>query len=153
MLRLRRSAFVLAASIAASLALIGCGGDKTAAKLASVGATTVSTTRPSAPSSTSTATTRAGATIIVTTTTATTTTTTRSGGVVTTTAAGAPASVAGPATGNDCPAGYPVKGNISSTDRIYHVKGSSSSYDATKPEVCFATPAAAEAAGFRASKT
>jgi hypothetical protein len=48
-----------------------------------------------------------------------------------------------------CPNGYPVKGNASS--RIYHVPGSSS-YDQTIPEFCFASSAAAEAAGFRAPK-
>jgi micrococcal nuclease len=54
--------------------------------------------------------------------------------------------------GADCPATYPIKGDISSAtgDRIYHVPGSQS-YAVTQPEACFATPTDAEAAGFRAS--
>lgn len=49
----------------------------------------------------------------------------------------------------DCPEGFPVKGNASS--KIYHVPGGRS-YDATEPEICFATEAEAEAAGYRAAK-
>ncbi|GEM_PF-264178 len=46
----------------------------------------------------------------------------------------------------------PVKGNHSSSgDWIYHVP-SGRYYDVTNPEECFATPAEAEAAGYRASK-
>ncbi|MDO8147519.1 HNH endonuclease family protein [Isoptericola sp. b515] len=45
-----------------------------------------------------------------------------------------------------------VKGNINSEgEHIYHVPGGRF-YDVTVPERCFATPAGAEAAGFRASK-
>lgn len=51
--------------------------------------------------------------------------------------------------GYDCPSGFPVKGNADSG--IYHVKGGQY-YSRTKPEECFTTPAAAEAAGYRASK-
>lgn len=51
-----------------------------------------------------------------------------------------------PATRNTCPPGYPVKGNAGS--KIYHVFGGAS-YNVTNPETCFATPADAEAAGFR----
>jgi hypothetical protein len=50
----------------------------------------------------------------------------------------------------DCPPDYPIKGNGSS--RIYHVPGGGS-YDATVPELCFATPDDAESAGFRAART
>ncbi len=45
----------------------------------------------------------------------------------------------------EAPAGYPIKGNASSM--LYHVPDSPS-YGATVPEVWFATPEAAEAAGF-----
>ncbi|PTQ50947.1 MAG: hypothetical protein HSCHL_2036 [Hydrogenibacillus schlegelii] len=54
--------------------------------------------------------------------------------------------------GYDCPAGYPIKGNINSKgEKIYHVPGGQF-YDKTKPEMCFKTPGDAEKAGFRASK-
>jgi hypothetical protein len=63
-----------------------------------------------------------------------------------------PAAPGGPSAqpqGSDCPAASPIKGNISASgERIYHAPGGSS-YRATRPEVCFATPAEAEAAGFR----
>jgi hypothetical protein len=49
----------------------------------------------------------------------------------------------------DCPSYAPIKGNQSSM--IYHKPGQAY-YDATSPEECFATPAAAEAAGYRAAK-
>jgi hypothetical protein len=45
-----------------------------------------------------------------------------------------------------CPPAYPIKGNASS--QIYHVPGSHS-YQATIPELCFASVEAATAAGFR----
>ncbi len=51
--------------------------------------------------------------------------------------------------GYDCPAGYPIKGNADSG--IYHVPGGQY-YSRTKPEDCFSTEAAAQAAGYRASK-
>jgi hypothetical protein len=51
---------------------------------------------------------------------------------------------------SECAEGYPIKGNASSM--IYHVPGSSS-YDRTIPEMCFATEADAEAAGYRPSKS
>lgn len=51
--------------------------------------------------------------------------------------------------GSDCPASSPIKGNISASgEQIYHVPGGSS-YRATRPEACFASPQEAEAAGFR----
>lgn len=48
-----------------------------------------------------------------------------------------------------CPSGYPIKGNASS--RIYHLPGGQY-YERTNPEQCFASTAAARAAGYRASK-
>ncbi len=45
----------------------------------------------------------------------------------------------------EAPEGFPIKGNDSS--KLYHVPGSSH-YDRTEAEVWFATPEAAEAAGF-----
>jgi hypothetical protein len=50
---------------------------------------------------------------------------------------------------HDCPPAFPIKGNARS--HIYHVPGSAS-YELTMPNICFATEAAAEAAGFRATK-
>ncbi len=49
----------------------------------------------------------------------------------------------------DCPEDYPIKGNA--TSRIYHQPGESS-YDATIPEMCFATAEIAESMGFRPRK-
>jgi hypothetical protein len=49
-----------------------------------------------------------------------------------------------------CPPDFPVKGNAQSM--IYHMP-QSSVYDRTIPEFCFATAEAAEAAGFRASRS
>lgn len=48
-----------------------------------------------------------------------------------------------------CPPDYPIKGNQQSL--IYHEPGQSS-YPATIPEFCFASPEAAEAAGYRHSR-
>lgn len=70
-----------------------------------------------------------------------------------------PAPVATPVTGGQgsappvgdgtCPDGYPIKGNDSSSgDFIYHMPGQQA-YSRTKPEQCFATEAAAQAAGYR----
>ena len=64
---------------------------------------------------------------------------------------------AGPAVGGavppiseeHCPPNAPIKGNESSG--IYHMPDDAY-YDATHPEVCFATPQAAEAAGYRAAE-
>jgi endonuclease YncB( thermonuclease family) len=53
--------------------------------------------------------------------------------------------------GNSCPASAPIKGNQGSPDWIYHRPGQGS-YDVTTPEECFATGAAAEAAGYRAAR-
>jgi large subunit ribosomal protein L17 len=47
---------------------------------------------------------------------------------------------------NEAPEGFPIKGNEDS--KLYHVPGSSH-YDRTVAEVWFATPEAAEAAGFQ----
>jgi hypothetical protein len=49
-----------------------------------------------------------------------------------------------------CPDGYPVKAKQSS--QIYHVPGGRF-YDRTVPDRCYADPAAAEADGYRASKS
>lgn len=49
----------------------------------------------------------------------------------------------------DCPASHPIKGNANSM--IYHVPGGQY-YGVTKPEECFATESAAQAAGYRASR-
>lgn len=59
-----------------------------------------------------------------------------------------------PATRDNCPSAYPVKGNKTtrhSKDWIYHVPGGRY-YAVTDPEQCFVTPRAAELAGYRASK-
>jgi len=50
--------------------------------------------------------------------------------------------------GMNCPASHPIKGNRSSM--IYHQPGGEF-YAQTRPEDCFASPADAEAAGYRAS--
>jgi hypothetical protein len=60
---------------------------------------------------------------------------------------------AAPATKDDCPSGYPIKGNQTTrhtTDWIYHVPGGNY-YAVTDPEECFATETAAVAWGYRAS--
>lgn len=49
----------------------------------------------------------------------------------------------------NCPSWAPIKGNASS--HIFHRPGQQF-YTRTKPEICFTTPAAAIAAGYRASK-
>jgi anti-sigma-K factor RskA len=48
-----------------------------------------------------------------------------------------------------CPEGYPVKAKLAS--RIYHVPGGTS-YPRTTPDRCYASPADAEADGFRPAK-
>ena len=54
-----------------------------------------------------------------------------------------------PISEQDCPPSAPIKGNDSSSgELIYHTR-SSATYDATYPEECFATEAAAQAAGYR----
>lgn len=63
-----------------------------------------------------------------------------------------PGGKAAPLNKDDCPPTHPIKGNQGSrsTDTwIYHPPGSGS-YNVTDPEECFDTPAAAEAAGYRA---
>ena len=50
---------------------------------------------------------------------------------------------------HDCPPEFPIKGNANS--RIYHLPGGGS-YNATIPNICFASEEAAEAAGFRPPK-
>ena len=44
-----------------------------------------------------------------------------------------------------------IKGNISSSSKIYHMPGGAF-YDRTNPEMCFDTEAQAQAAGFRKSQ-
>jgi trigger factor len=56
--------------------------------------------------------------------------------------------VAGDGT-SDCPNGFPLKGNASSM--LYHAPGTPS-YDATVPEMCFASDEDAVAAGYKPSK-
>jgi len=55
--------------------------------------------------------------------------------------------------GNDYVPGQPclIKGNISGSNRIYHIKGGAS-YEKTTPEKCFSTEAEAVVAGFRKAK-
>ncbi len=54
--------------------------------------------------------------------------------------------------GYDCPAEYPIKGNINSKgEHIYHSPGGAF-YSRTKPERCFATAGDAQATGFRPSQ-
>lgn len=53
--------------------------------------------------------------------------------------------------GRDCPASAPIKGNRGSNGWIYHQPWNQY-YSVTVPEECFATAAAAEAAGYRAAK-
>ncbi|MFJ2617912.1 hypothetical protein [Glutamicibacter sp. NPDC087344] len=55
--------------------------------------------------------------------------------------------------GYNCPAGYPVKGNRTGSNKEwkYHVKGGQF-YDRTKPEECFKNTSDARKAGYRASK-
>jgi hypothetical protein len=50
---------------------------------------------------------------------------------------------------HECPEEFPIKGNANS--KIYHLP-SGASYNATIPNICFATEEAAEAAGFHAAK-
>src|SRR5215216_810886 len=73
----------------------------------------------------------------------------------TTSASASASATAGPSGGvppiseQDCPPSAPIKGNDSSSgELIYHTR-SSATYDATYPEECFATEAAAQAAGYR----
>lgn len=48
----------------------------------------------------------------------------------------------------ECPPDRPIKGNIGSSGKVYHVPGSAN-YAATVAEECFATDVDAEAAGYR----
>lgn len=61
----------------------------------------------------------------------------------------APGGSAQPVSENDCPSSHPIKGNEDSG--IYHPP-SGGSYSVTNPEVCFASPGAAEAAGYSAAQ-
>ncbi|WP_258142560.1 hypothetical protein [Arthrobacter sp. MYb227] len=57
------------------------------------------------------------------------------------------------AKGKNCPAGYPVKGNKTGSNKEwkYHVRGGAF-YNRTIPEQCFKTTSDARKAGYRASK-
>ena len=54
-----------------------------------------------------------------------------------------------PISEHDCPPSAPIKGNDSSSGELIYYTRSSATYDATYPEECFATEAAARAAGYR----
>lgn len=53
--------------------------------------------------------------------------------------------------GRDCPVGYPLKGKGKGTTRLYHVPGGAW-YPRVAPDRCFATEAAARAAGYRRAR-
>ncbi len=55
-----------------------------------------------------------------------------------------------PPVDGECPVGHPVK--VSERSGIYHVPGGRF-YERLKPDRCYATAAAAEADGYRASKS
>ena len=56
-----------------------------------------------------------------------------------------------PSSRSSCPSNAPIKGNRGDTEWIYHQPGQQY-YDVTNPEECFASDAAAVAAGYRAAK-
>lgn len=56
-----------------------------------------------------------------------------------------------PDSSGNCPSSYPIKGNVSGEDRIYHEPGSEF-YTRTRAEDCFASTTDAEDAGYRASR-
>ncbi len=64
-----------------------------------------------------------------------------------TTEDGLPSGAHAPSDSGACPDGFPIKGNASSL--IYHAPGTRF-FEATEPEICFATAEDAEAAGYRA---
>ncbi|TDL42244.1 hypothetical protein [Microbacterium oleivorans] len=87
---------------------------------------------------------------------ATVSTTSRATGAVAAKSTAKPAGsqVAKPSSKTSCPKSHPIKGNQTTRhtkDWIYHVPGGQY-YNATHPEQCFATAAAAQKAGYRASK-
>ena len=53
-----------------------------------------------------------------------------------------------PISATDCPSTHQIKGNKGDSEWIYHVP-TASAYKVTHPEECFATEAAAQAAGYR----
>ena len=57
-----------------------------------------------------------------------------------------------PISEEDCPPSAPIKGNESSSGELIYHTWSSATYDETHPEECFATEAAAQAAGYRAAR-
>jgi hypothetical protein len=54
--------------------------------------------------------------------------------------------------GQECPADFPVKGNVNDEGERIHYEPGWRFYDRTNPERCFATPEDAEDAGFRPSE-
>jgi endonuclease YncB( thermonuclease family) len=64
--------------------------------------------------------------------------------------AASPGGSAAPIDANTCPESHPIKGNQGEA-WIYHQPGQSA-YSRTNPEACFAAPADAEAAGYRAAQ-
>ncbi len=58
-----------------------------------------------------------------------------------------------PVSEESCPRSHPIKGNISEDgEKIYHLPHGDPYYSATHPERCFASPAQARAAGYRAPR-
>ena len=57
-----------------------------------------------------------------------------------------------PSSAGQCPASAPIKGNIGSSGKIYHLPQGDPNYARTRAEQCFRTPEAAQAAGFRAAR-
>ena len=70
------------------------------------------------------------------------------------TAVPSPAAPAGGVTpsAGQCPASAPIKGNVGSNGKIYHLPQGDPNYGRTHAEQCFTTPEAAQAAGFRAAR-
>jgi hypothetical protein len=58
-----------------------------------------------------------------------------------------------PLAGGACPAGAPIKGNVSASGKIYHLPQGDGSYSRTRAEQCFTSAQAAQAAGFRAPRS
>jgi hypothetical protein len=57
-----------------------------------------------------------------------------------------------PAADGSCPAAAPIKGNVGSRGRIYHLPQGDGNYARTHAEACFSSAAAAQAAGYRGIK-
>ncbi|GGJ86939.1 sunset domain-containing protein [Deinococcus aquiradiocola] len=72
--------------------------------------------------------------------------------VAATTPVPAPTAASVAPSGGACPASAPIKGNIGSNGKIYHLPQGDPNYRRTHAEACFTTPAAAQSAGFRAAR-